>query len=316
MEKKPRIYVFSGNTYYDPQTVLASVITKLEEDSNEIEYLDILSKGDVPEDCDALIITTLKSDLSELERDKIIEYINRGGKLMILTSKNILDVDTPNFNSVLSQYGISIEYGAIFEQDDSKMMQNAPQFVITDISASFMSKIDMAMKACLVLPGKIQFADEDKLEELGVDYEAIASTSEKSFVRNNFDISSYERTTEDGEASSSIVGAKVTKNISDDKKSELIIFSNEEFASDMRIPVRNQYYMYAIELYNNKDVILNSISYLTQRDDTITIRKTDETQNYTVNEKENSIIQTIIFATPIVIIAIGIVVWQVRRRKK
>ena len=84
----------------------------------------------------------------------------------------------------------------------------------------------------------------------------------------------------------------------------------------MKLPVSNQYYMYAVDLYNNKDVILNSISYLTQREDTITIRKTDEKQNYTVNEKENSIIQTIIFVTPIVIIIIGIVVWQVRRRKK
>ena len=316
LEKKPKIYVFSGNTYYEPKTGLSSVVTKLEEDSNEVEYLDILSKGDVPEDCDCLIITTLKSDLSELERDKILEYINKGGKLMILTSQNILDVDIPNFNSILSQYGMSISFGGVFEQDTAQMLQNAPQFVITDISASFMSDIDMAMKACLVLPGKIQFEDSDKLEELGVEYEIIASTSEKSFVRTNFDISSYGRTAQDAEASSSIVGAKITKSVSDDKKSELIIFSNEEFASDMRIPVSNQYYMYAIDLYNNKDVILNSISYLTQREDTITIRKTDETQNYTVNEKENSIIQTIIFAAPAVIIVIGIVVWQVRRRKK
>lgn len=316
LEKKPKIYIFSGNTYYDPKAVLSSVVTKLEGDSNEVEYLDILSKGEVPEDCDALIITTLKSDLSELERDKILDYINRGGKLMILTSKNILDVDTPNFNSILSQYGISISFGGVFEQDASKMLQNAPQFVITDISASFMSDIDMAIKACLVIPGKIEFAEAGKLEELGVEYEAIASTGEKSFVRTNFDITSYERVSQDAEASSSIVGAKVTKNISDDKKSELIIFSNEEFASDMKIPVNNQYYMYAVDLYNNKDVILNSISYLTQRKDTITIRKTDETQNYTVNEKENSIIQTIIFITPAVIIFIGIVVWQVRRRRK
>ena len=117
LEKKPKIYIFSGNTYYDPKAVLSSVVTKLEGDSNEVEYLDILSKGEVPEDCDALIITTLKSDLSELERDKILDYINRGGKLMILTSKNILDVDTPNFNSILSQYGISISFGGVLEQD-------------------------------------------------------------------------------------------------------------------------------------------------------------------------------------------------------
>ena len=36
--------------------------------------------------------------------------------------------------------------------------------------------------------GKIEFADETKLEELGVTYETIAATSESSFVRTNFEI--------------------------------------------------------------------------------------------------------------------------------
>ena len=80
--------------------------------------------------------------------------------------------------------------------------------------------------------------------------------------------------------------------------------------------IRDRYYTYAIDLYNNKDVILNSISYLTERTDTITIRKTNEQESYTVTEQEDAIIKTIIFAVPVIIIGIGIVVWQVRRRKK
>ena len=37
---------------------------------------------------------------------------------------------------------------------------------------------------------------------------------------------------------------------------------------------------------------------------------------YTVTEQQNTIIMTIIFALPIAIIIAGIVVWQVRRRKR
>lgn len=315
LNEKPKIYIFSGKTYYQPEQALASITAKLKEDSNEVEYLDIFSKGEVPEDCKCLIITTLKEDLTELERDKILEYIQRGGKLMLLTSQNILETDTPNFDTILSQYGISIEFGAIFEQDTSKMLQNAPEFVIAETSASFMSNIDMALKMCLVDPGKIQFADEDKLTELGVEYETIATTGEKSFVRTNFDINSYSRTSQDGEEGSSIVGALVTKKISDDISSELIIYSNELCASDMQIPVSNQYYMYAVDLYNNRDVILNSISHLTERTDTITIRKTNEEQNYTVSEKEDTLIKIIIFTLPVIIILVGILVWYIRRRR-
>ena len=315
LDEKPKIYILTGNTYYETKQVLSTIISNLEEESNEVEYLDMLTTGTVPEDCDCLMITTLGKDITELERDKIIEYIQNGGNIMMLTSQNIVEKETPNFDQILAQYGISIEYGAIFEQDTSKMLQNAPEFVITDVNASFLQDIDMTLKMCFTDPGKIEFADEDKLTELGVDYEAIAQTGGSSFVRTNFDLNSYTRTDEDSEEGASIVGAFVTKTISEDVQSELIIYSNEICASNLQVPISSQYYMYAVDLHNNKDVILNSISHLTEREDTITIRKTGEYERYTVTEQEDTIIKTIIFLLPVLIIGVGIVVWQVRRRK-
>lgn len=316
LEEKPKIYILSGNTYYNTEQALQTVITELEDDANEVEYLDILTTGDIPQDCKCLVITTLQKDLSELERDKILEYVQNGGKIMMLTSQNILQIDTPNFNEILAQYGISIEFGAIFEQDASKMLQNAPEFVITDVNASFMQNIDMNMKMCLVDAGKINFESEEKLTELGVEYEAIAITGETSFVRTNFNSSSYSRTEQDSEEGACIVGAVVTKTIDENKNSELIIYSNELCASDLQIPVSSQYNMSVIDLHNNKDIILNSISHLTERTDTITIRKTNEQETYTVTDQEDAVIKTIIFLLPVLIIGMGLVVWQVRRRKK
>ncbi len=315
LDEKPKIYILTGSTYYNTEQALASIVSNLEEESNEVEYLDMLTTGSVPEDCDCLMITTLEKDITELERDKIIEYIQNGGNIMMLTSQNIVEDETPNFDQVLAQYGISIGYGAIFEQDSSKMLQNAPEFVITEVNASFLQDIDMTLKMCLTDPGKIEFADEDKLTELGVEYETIAQTGDTSFVRTNFDLSSYTRTDEDSEEGASIVGALVTKTISDDVQSELIIYSNEICASNLQVPISSQYYMYAVDLHNNRDVILNSISHLTERDDTITIRKTGEYEQYTVTEQEDTIIKTIIFLLPVLVIGVGIVVWQLRRRK-
>ena len=316
IDEKPQIYIYSGKTYYQPEQSLSTITTQLTDEANEVEYLDILSTGSVPEDCDCLIITTLLEDMSEMERDKILEYIQRGGKILFLTSQNILDVDTPNLDAILNQYGISIEYGAIFEQDTTKMLQNAPEFAIVDTSASFMSDIGMNLQMCLVDAGRIQLADDTKQEELGVEYETIASTGDTAFVRTNFDTKSYTRTDADSEEGSFVVGARATKKISDDVSSEIIIYSNELCASNLQIPVSNQYYMYAIDLYNNEDVILNSISHLTERTDTITIRKTDETESYTVSEQEDIVIKVIIFTVPAIIILIGIVIWVVRKRRK
>lgn len=316
LDEKPHIYVLSGKTYNQPESSLGIIANELIDEANEMDLLDILTEGSVPEDCDCLIITTLKKDIEELEKDKIIEYINNGGKILILSSQGILDVDTPNFDEVLAQYGITLGYGAILEQDSGKMLYNTPNMIVAEANASFMSDLDMNLKLFLVNPGKIEFADSEKLEELGVTYETIASTSEKSFVRTKFDINSTSRTSQDSEEGSSIVGAHVTKKISDEKTSQLIIYSDETFASTSQLYI-GQRATYAVYLYNNEDVVLNSVSHLTEREDTITIRKTDESENYedAVTEKEDVVIKTIIFTVPVIIIVIGIGVWIYRRRK-
>ena len=315
IEDKPDIYVLTGKAYYDAEKVLGMLMSDLKNESNEVNYLDILTKGEIPADCDCLIITTLKNDLSELERDKILDYIKNGGKILMLTSQNMLEVDTPNLDKILEEYGITLEYGAVFEQDTSKMLQDAPNTIIEDVNASFMNELDMKIQMSLINAGKIKLADEEKLKELGVTYETIVSTGEKAFVRTKFDLASPSRTEEDGVEENIIVGANVSKKISDDKKSQLIIYSNELFASNIQVLVSAQYYAYPYELYNNKDVILNSIAHLTERKDTIAIRKTNEIETYTATDQEDVIVKTIIFVVPMITIFIGIVVWIYRRRK-
>ena len=71
-----------------------------------------------------------------------------------------------------------------------------------------------------------------------------------------------------------------------------------------------------MDFYNNRDVLLNSVSYLTDREETITIRKNLEAVNYDVTETQNRIVLTVIFGLPVLIIIIGIFVWIMRRRKK
>ena len=111
------------------------------------------------------------------------------------------------------------------------------------------------------------------------------------------------------------MAAVATKTIEEGKTSKLIIYANELFAMDMQVQI-NGYTMSTIDLYNNKDLILNSVAYLNERENTMTIRKNYDTVKYTVTEQQNIIIMTIIFVLPVIIIVAGIIVWQARRRKK
>ena len=220
----------------------------------------------------------------------------------MLTSQNVSDIETPFLNEVLSQYGMSIPRGVVFEQNTDKMLQNAPFNIIADVNASFMNDLDMNMKMCFIQPGKINLVGEDKLKELGIETETLASSSDKSFLRTNYDIESLSRTDSDSEEGTNVLAAHITKKISDEKKSELIIYTSELSASNL--------------IYNNEDIILNSISYLTDRKDTITIRKSDqETEKYAVTKKQHIIIELIIFTLPVIIIIVGIIIWLIRRRR-
>ena len=107
----------------------------------------------------------------------------------------------------------------------------------------------------------------------------------------------------------------------DSKKSTLLIVGNSFFASDLTVMLYNKSSggtstITGMGLYDNRDMLLNSIGYLTQRTDMITVRKDLGIVAYTATAQQDQIIRTIIVAIPVVVILAGIVVWQVRRRKK
>ena len=97
-------------------------------------------------------------------------------------------------------------------------------------------------------------------------------------------------------------------------KSKLVIYGENYFISDYQLSQNSQYG--AIQLAYNRDLVLNSIAYLTDREEDITARKDTGTVTYTATEQQDTIIRVIIFAVPALIIVVGIIVWQVRRRKK
>lgn len=313
-EEKPKIYFMSNHTMYSTQ-YFSTIMEAMKNEANEVETIDVLANGGIPEDCDCLVISTLKEDITELEKDKIIEYIKKGGEMLLMCGPNITNANLSNFQKVLDQYGITIEKGVIFEGSNANMVSGYPDFIIEGTqSTSLTNKLNMTMNLCLVDAAPITF-QEEKLEELGVEHEVLATTTEKAFVRTNLNQTNPTRTAQDGELKTSTIAAIATKTLEEGKTSKLILYANELFAMDMQVQI-NGYTMSTVNLYNNRDMILNSIAYLNEREDTITIRKNYDAVKYTVTEQQNIIIMSVIFILPVAIIIIGIIIWQIRRRKK
>ncbi len=315
IEDEPKIYFLTGHNEYGLNTNLTVLNAYLQNEVNKVETLDLLVKNEVPQDADVLVIASPTKDFVDGEVEKITTYINKGGKILWLNDQDFSTQERPNIQKILDLYGVKLDKGIVLEQDDSKMIAETPNFIIPNITSTKATK-DIATDGGVLLinSGKITLADDEKLEELKVTNETILTTSEKSLFRVNVANTSTSKIDTDQEGSFTIA-SKLTKQINDDTSSSMYIVANNLFATDYPIATGSSQ-VPAIYFYNNKDFTLNMISDLTNREDTITIRKDTGTITYTATAQQNTIIKSIIFTMPAVIIIVGVVVWILRRRRK
>ncbi len=69
-----------------------------------------------------------------------------------------------------------------------------------------------------------------------------------------------------------VLGEILTKKISEEKSSTLVAYSNGLFATNYQVNFSGTVTI-PLALRNNKDIVLNTIAYLSNREDTIRIRK-------------------------------------------
>lgn len=321
-EKVPKVYFLQGYSEFSLNQNMNYLNMFLGNEINETNTLDILAVGKVPDDCDTLVITTPNKDFDDVATKAITDYIQSGRNILWLNSAVTTNTDMPNVNQILATYGIKpFEVGIIRETDTSKMVTNSPDLIIPEIQYSTVTKdIYNTTGVILINATKINI-DVDQLEELNVEETDLLIASENSYFRTNFNNQADARS-EGEEEGTFVVGALLEKTIKEANEetgenavtSKLAIYGENYFITDYQLSQNSQYG--AIQLAYNKDLLLNSIAYLVDREEDITARKSTGTVIYTATETQDTIIRIIIFAVPIMIIIVGIIVWQVRRRKK
>lgn len=321
--KVPKIYFLEGySDSYSLSYNMRYLSVYLENEVNEIQSLNILAQGKVPDDCDTLIICTPSKDFDDIATSAIIDYINSGRNILWLNAALTEKNDFPNVNKILALYGVKpFEIGTILETDTSKMLSQTPYIIFPDIEYSTVTKqLYNSTGVLFINPTKINFEDSESLENLNVSKTDLLIASENSFFRTNFNITVTTKTEADQDGQF-VVGAELDKTITKANEeagtnaviSKLIIFGDNNFITDYPIGNSNTP---VLVLEHNKDLILNSMAYLVDRPEDITARKSTGRVTYTATEEQNDIIQIVIFAVPILIIFVGIIVWFIRKRKK
>ena len=318
----PKVYFLEGYSDFTLDYNMYYLSVYLENEVTEVDTLNILSTGNVPDDCDTLVITSPSQDFSNEAKTAIIDYINRGGNILWLNAAMAVSADLPNVNEVLALYGVNpFDVGAIRETDSSRMVVNSPDLVIPSLGYSKITEDIYSDGIIFRYPTKINI-NEEGLEDLKVVETDLVTTSESSYFRTDFNNSSA-AAAEGEETGSFVVGAELEKTITEANEetgtsavtSTLIIFGENYFISDYPFTQESQYSAIQVSSYN-KDLVLNSLAYLSDREEDITARKSTGTVTYTATEQQDTIVRIIIFSVPAVVILAGLIVWQKRRRKK
>lgn len=338
-ENHPNIYFSTGHNEFVPgkDGMIYYMTSSLADEAYNVGTINLLNT-EIPDDCNILAIISPTQDLSEAEANKVIAYINKGKNLFVSKDmSNSINDKFPNLQKVLDLYGVTIENnGLVVETSASKAYtsqeQNAttPVVFYPELSSTHEITADLyaeqsRVRVLMPFSGRLKFVDDATLTNLNVSKDVIVSSSDTSGFATDFSKDAAQAIAS-AEMGVCDIGAALTKTIStpsaeegSEKKSvesKLVVFASSSFFND-EPSIANSNYPNVI-IGNNRDLILNSFSYLANKEYTMTIRKTSASSQfaYAPTDKQTKIVLAIIFIFPICIVLIGAFIFAYRRIRK
>ncbi len=198
------IYTMTGHS----ETDLGSNVSELIDKSNfDVSSVNLLTDNGIPEDCDILICNQPTKDLADDELEMLQNYLQSGGNLILLLADTT--TETPNLDTLMSDYGISKVEGYIADQDryyNQNLYNIFPVYSSGDITSDFASDDYSLIYGSLGLSvSEVEGVTTDEFLTTSSNGMAIVSEEDYSSgqytlaVHTSFDIDSEEDSEEDTE---------------------------------------------------------------------------------------------------------------------
>ncbi|GHU03934.1 hypothetical protein FACS1894147_08480 [Spirochaetia bacterium] len=114
--ESPVVYEITGHGEYPLEAFRLK--EKIEQENYVVKDINLF-QSEVPDDASVLILNNPESDLSSGEAEKILAYLENGGRLLVLMDFNSGAIDS--VNGMLASYGIRFDKGVVVESDLSHM---------------------------------------------------------------------------------------------------------------------------------------------------------------------------------------------------
>ena len=301
-EELPVIHILEG---HGETELTESFQEALERDNLETETLSLLNSETVPEEVSCILVNSPSTDISETERDMLLDFMERGGRVLII-SGTAEEEQLPNLKSVMENYGISVLEGVVVEENTDNYVYGNPVLLMPEMNSSDITDPLMEDNYQVVVPVSKALDVSEASEDVTVT--SLLESSEESFLKDEgYDIETYEQ--EEGDVQGPLtLAALVTKDLEDDQQMQLVWI-----ASSMML--EEAYNAYSSDA--NEDFILNVLEMMCEKDDSISVRSKSLTNEYlTISTADSSMIKVATMGMiPGIYLITGIVV-AVRRRKR
>ena len=260
------IYLLQGHGEADNRSVergIAQIVSRLEEKGSIVSELNLASSGIIPDDADLIVIAGAIRKLLSAEVASLQTYLSTGGNLLLLLSPNIDLGITP----LLQEWGVELDNRLVVDGSGSaKIMGFGPGVAIVNdygnhpITTSFGNGISIFPES---RPLKI-------VEKTGIETTPLVITSKKTWAES--DLKNEEITFDSTEDLSGPLNIAIALKREQPVISRMVVFGSSTFAT-------NGWF----EQQLNRDLLLNSIDWLTKKERSILAIQSSESANRRIN---------------------------------
>ena len=281
---------------------MGALRSSLEQNNVTTEELQLNQAGKVPEDADVLAIIGPQRDVSDAELKAIRTYMNNGGKLLVsLGFAEDMKSSWKNIDALIADYGVVDEHAVMVDNKQASTM--GPLWVVPEYgSHAITDKLaENKLYPMLSLSIALSSKEQDKYNLSPLMYSSSDSYGEK-YIGGLLQNETNNDTAVDVQGPVELGYAVDTK----DGKPKAIILGSSIFMQDSEIASGG-----------NRDLILNIVNYLIEKEDGLTIRPRVQ-EGFEIAYLNGKQARTIFFAAivvfPLIFVVIGVFLWWRRRR--
>ena len=237
-----------------------NLVDTVERENFTLSQVNLLLSA-VPPDAGGLILNNPRRDLTSGEAERMLDYLGKGGRLIILADYSIQEL--ANLNTVLASYGVKLNFGIVHEADANYFTLDArlaiPDMLEHDITKPLMDK----SRTPVVMPMAMSVTNLDT-KKRSTEIVPLMTTSPRAYLRTNLEETATIRVPSDVPGPLTLgVAVKDPSWIQGSEPQTRIII----LGSGSLLPFYAQYGMEA-----NRDLFMNSFAWLQDRPETISVR--------------------------------------------